>query len=1029
MKRLEKITVVLLAVMMAFSMANIVFAETETHDGVKITLSADKKEYQEGETVAAELTVTNTNEFDITDVSLEHLVPDGYKLADGSSASKDLDVLGAGQSVSLAVKYTAEKAAGTRPPETGDRERFLFWSVTLAAAFVGMAVLIFRRKNKGTPFLLLILCLGIVGTAMTVGISAASENTNETKSVEISSRIKVSGKDTLIKATVGYKLDEGDAVELSDYYVDVNGSDKNPGTEDAPFRTLEKARNTVRKFNGDMSGDIVIHIGKGVFELEETFELTDKDSGSNGCRIIYEGQGKDETVISGGTEVTGWTLYDADKNIYCADVEDGSNFRQLYIDGVKAVRARSGRAGEYDKRILDAERIKDGKVLPELLLGDSAEAKAQADDGTIFIAEKDGTFSSEWNNLNDVELHIFSAWTVNILRVKSAKLDGGRYSIKVADEEAELIFNRQHPNIDGYSHMSTRNFVYYVENAYELIDEDNEWYLDRETNTVYLKAPGGVDPNKKQITAPKLETVINVNGTLDKPVENVTFRNLSVQYSNWLKPSEEGFVDGQSMQYITRTVFAKNDAGVGRPSAGILVTGAKNVEFDNNRIANMGATGIDFFWGTDHCVISNNEIENISGNGVSVGKFAENSEVDYHVPYNPADKREICTGDIVVNNKITNVGTDYESAVAVAAGYPKNILIANNTISYAPYTGITVGFGWTKSANAMSGNRIIRNEIHHVTTTLCDAGGIYTLSEQPGSKMLGNYIHDIVLPKWADYETYGIYLDEGTGGYAVNENIVENAYTINQHATGENLVYGNYLDPDGTVVSSRADEIKKLAGVQEKIDIEELLAMTETSEQQEHETERLTEDNFDGYGAGAFASDKWTVGDGQESLVEIVEGADGNKYVKLVSYGSNTTLYSTSSFGANVTTFDFMLPKSLTSYEGIYNVIRKSSITYTSNITPAYYTSVRLETKGDNETGIFKEIKSETWYTCKTMVNGRTMFMKVWERGAAEPEDWDVMRDMNDDVNNDCTLGIEFYAFSGASVYIDNVVIDVIKEK
>ncbi len=1033
MKRLEKITVVLLAVMMAVSLANLVFAETETHDGVKITLSSDKKEYQEGETITAELTVTNTNEFDLTDVSLKHLVPDGYKLAENSSASKELDVLGAGQSVSLTVKYAAEKAAETTPPKTEDRGHIIFWVILFAAACAGMAVLIFRRKNKGTPLLLLILCLGIVGT-MTVGISAASENTNETKSVEISSPIKVSGKDTAIKATVGYKLsdekaDEGDVLELSDYYVDVTGSDKNPGTKDAPFRTLEKARDTVRKYNGNMANDIVIHIGSGVFELEDTFELTDKDSGSNGHRVIYEGQGKDKTVISGGTEVTGWTLYDADKNIYCAKVEDGLNFRQLYIDGTKAVRARSGKTGQYDKRILDAERIKDGKVLPELLLGDSADAKAQADDGTIFISKNDGTFSSEWGNLNDVELHIFSAWTVNILRVKSAELDGSRYSIKVADEEAELIFNRQHPNIDGYSHMSTRNFVYYVENAYELIDEENEWYLDRETNTAYLKAPVGVDPNKKQITVPKLETVINVNGTLDKPVENVTFRNLSVQYSSWLKPSEEGFVDGQSMQYITRTVFAKNDAGVGRPSAGILVTGAKKVEFDNNKIANMGATGIDFFWGTDHCVISNNEIENISGNGVSVGKFAENSEVDYHVPYNPADKREICTGDMIVNNKITNVGTDYESAVAVAAGYPKNILIANNTISYSPYTGITVGFGWTKSPNAMSGNRIIRNEIHHVTTMLCDAGGIYTLSEQPGSKMLQNYIHDIVLPKWADYGTFGIYLDEGTGGYAVNENILENAYTINQHATGENLVYGNYLNPSGTVVSDRADEIKKLAGVQEKIDIEELLALTEASEQQGNETERLTEDNFDGYGAGAFASDKWTVGDGQDSLVKIVEGADGNKYVEIVSHGSNTTLYSTYSFGANVTTFDFMFPKNLTQYEGIYNVIRKSSITYTSNITPAYWTSVRLETKGDSETGISKEIKSETWYTCKTMVNGRTMYMKAWERGAAEPEEWDVIRDMNDDVKSDCMLGIEFYAFSDASVYIDNVAIDVIKEK
>ena len=825
----------------------------------------------------------------------------------------------------------------------------------------------------------------------------------------------------------GNGKEEETDLNAKDYYVDVNGSDDNPGTKDAPFLTLKKARDTVRMINDGMTGDIVIHIGAGTFELAEMFELTSDDSGTGGFRIIYEGAGKDETVISGGTEITGWTLHDAELNIYRADVPTGSDFRQLYVDGDKAIRARSGQVGSYDKRIIGAERIKDGEVLPELLVENSARSKAQADDGTIFISTKDKTFSSEWGNLSDVELHIFTAWSVNILRVKSAELKGSQYNIKVADEEAELIFNRQHPNIDGYSHMNTRRFIYYVENAYELIDEDNEWYLDKKTNTVYYKAPEGIDLNEKTVTAPRLETIVHISGTLDRPVSNVIFRNMSFQYSNWLKPSEEGFVDGQSMQYVTRTVFADNDVGVGRPAAGITVTGAHNIVFDNNKITNMGGTGIDLFWGTDHCTISNCEITNISGNGVSVGKFVGDNEIDFHVPYNPDDEREISTGDMIVNNDINHVGTDYECGVAIAAGYPKNLLIANNTISYAPYTGISVGFGWTKESNAMSGNRIIRNEIHHVTTVLCDAGGIYTLSEQPGSEIWQNYIHDIVLQSWADYGTSGIYLDEGTGGYFVSENVIERAYDINPHATGINQIYGNYINATGAVNSEKAKEIKRAVGVKEDFDLEELLSASRPSDSQSFTYETLFEDDFEGYDTGDLISDLWTVAAGQKSLVNIVED-DGNKYLKIDSNNANTKVNIVTSFGGNATTFDFMFPERLSNTEGMYNVIRRSSLDYTSNITPAFSTTVRLEAKGQNESGAFKEIKHKTWYTCKTMVYENAIYMKIWETGTEEPSAWDVIKDMNDAEKGDCTLGLEFYSAKGKSVYIDNVKIESIIE-
>lgn len=45
-------------------------------------------------------------------------------------------------------------------------------------------------------------------------------------------------------------------------------------------------------------------------------------------------------IVSGGGRITGWTLFDADKNIYQAPVDAGLDFRQIYVDGARAIRAR-----------------------------------------------------------------------------------------------------------------------------------------------------------------------------------------------------------------------------------------------------------------------------------------------------------------------------------------------------------------------------------------------------------------------------------------------------------------------------------------------------------------------------------------------------------------------------------------------------------------------------------------------------------------------------------------------------------------
>ena len=84
--------------------------------------------------------------------------------------------------------------------------------------------------------------------------------------------------------------------------------------------------------------------------------------------------------------------------------------------------------------------------------------------------------------------------------------------------------------------------------------------------------------------------------------------------------------------------------------------------------------------------------------------------------------------------------------------------------------------------------------------------------------MSGNFIHDIVLPEWADYGTNGIYMDEQTEGYTVKYNVLENACGVGMNRVGQNDYKKGtiYIDKKW---NPAADAIKDNAGVIENFDV------------------------------------------------------------------------------------------------------------------------------------------------------------------------------------------------------------------
>ena len=192
------------------------------------------------------------------------------------------------------------------------------------------------------------------------------------------------------------------------------------------------------------------------------------------------------------------------------------------------------------------------------------------------------------------------------------------------------------------------NLPQWVENAYELLDEDREWYLNRAAGYLYYKPGTGENFSAATVTASKLETLVSgVN------VHNVQFNGLTFSYATWLRPnSTEGYADVQSGFCIigagntnfdaTRPYWAKTPGNV-------TFTASKAIRFERNTFTHLGAVAVNFEGGSQNNMIIGNLFQDISSSAVQLGQINDANEI------NEANKNKDNT---VSNNYITQIATE-----------------------------------------------------------------------------------------------------------------------------------------------------------------------------------------------------------------------------------------------------------------------------------------------------------------------------------------------------------------------------------
>ena len=587
-------------------------------------------------------------------------------------------------------------------------------------------------------------------------------------------------------------------------WISPKGSDFNDGTRQFPKATLTSALRQAREWrrteDNRIQGGITIYMEGGTYAFYEPVFIRPEDSGTKESPTIIRSVGDEKVILSGGISINGWKKQG---KVWVADVPAFNgrplDFRQLWVNGKKAVRARDVEDFEKMNRICSVDEKNEILYVPAVSI--------------CRLIDNKGNLKAKY-----AEMVLHQMWCVANLRIRSVEVQGDSAAIRFHQPESRIQFEHPWPRpmvtTDGH------NSAFYLTNARELQDVPGEWYHDMDARKVYYYPREGEKMQEAEVIVPAVETLVRVEGTLDRPVCHIRFEKITFSYTTWMRPSEKGHVPLQAGMYLTdgyridpkmqRNYLnhpLDNQGWLGRPAAAVRVVAARQIDFERCRFEHLGSTGLDYEEAVQGGVVRGCLFRDIAGNGLLVGSFSPAAH-ETHLPYDPADRREVCTQQQINNCYFTEIGNEDWGCLAIAAGYVGDVNIEHNEICEVPYSGISLGWGWTQTVNCMRNNRVHANLIHHYAKHMYDVAGIYTLGSQPKSYVTENCVHSIYKPGYVHDPNHWFYLytDEGSSFITVRDNWTEGEKYL-QNANGP----GNVWENNGPKVDN---DVRERAGLE-----------------------------------------------------------------------------------------------------------------------------------------------------------------------------------------------------------------------
>ena len=422
---------------------------------------------------------------------------------------------------------------------------------------------------------------------------------------------------------------------------------------------------------------------------------------------------KPRAVLSGGQLLRGWTLTDR-ANVYQLVVNATLTVNQLFVSNRRATRSR------LPSKPTEFYRVKDT-------------AQGQKTTMTVESSVLDGI-----SNLAQVEFVIYHSWTASRHFYKSHRPDG--------------FVETDNPTMWDFGFRQGAYLRYSVENAREGMDRPGTWYTDTDTHTVYFHSD--THPDQLEVIAPVIDTVIAVEGDASdeaKRVRWVEVQSVDIAHSSW---------------HIARGQSADYQATAWISFATVHVQYASNVVFERVHIQHTGSYAWWCEKGCTDVTLRSSELSDTASGGVRIGMDRVMQ------PANVPQPADVLRRVYILDNVIHHTGLVFPDGVGVLQQRVEDCVVSRNAIHHTYYSGISAGWEWGYDNSGSRNNTISHNYIHDIGQgLLTDQAGIYTLGSSNGGLIEHNVVHNV--HSWAGLD-WGIYLDEGSVGWTVKDNIMYN---------------------------------------------------------------------------------------------------------------------------------------------------------------------------------------------------------------------------------------------------------------
>jgi len=469
------------------------------------------------------------------------------------------------------------------------------------------------------------------------------------------------------------------SLRAAEFRVSPTGNDQNI---DGPWSTISGALAASRKDAASKPHAIVVEAG--VYHIDTPIVMTPQDSG-----LTLRATAQAKVTIYGGPQISDWRK--EGDHFYTASLsgaKEGTwDFRTLVVNGRTAERARYPEEGtlthlsQFDVRWMSTT-------------GGGWQRKPTDEELTIMIFKPEDIGPDF--EVRNAEIRVYHMWDDSLVGVKSIDRESNRVTFSSPTGHPAGAFD-----VHKYEIFNTR----------EGMTKPGQWMLDRTAGQVVYWPLPDEDMTRIQVMAPRVESIIRLEGTRQNPVKDVTIQGLTLA--------------------VTTTPLKAGGFGAGRFDGAVNMNQAQGSRLLDLDIINCGGQGINVRGGGVH--IERCHVHQMGACGIRAG------------------------GCTIHNNTIDHVGLTYPSAIGVVGG--SETVITHNEIHDTPYSAINCG-----GLNS----RIEANHIYHAMQVLHDGGGIYCFA---GKNMVlrGNLIHDI--DDTGGYGASAYYLDERSEDCVVEGNL------------------------------------------------------------------------------------------------------------------------------------------------------------------------------------------------------------------------------------------------------------------